>query len=262
VPKYLVDIVLWGVGWLALGGASQLAAQPASDANLVGLSQALLLKVKLGEPTATELTTLENLPAQALADLLPTQDQRLAFWMNLYNAFAQIVIANQDLSQPRVRRQIFGKKQFGVGGQTLSLNAIEHRIIRRSQVLWGLGYLSAWPVKKWERNWRVFQREPRIHFALNCGATSCPPIAFYDSQKLDQQFNIATIGYLAQNIEVDTVNSIIYLPKVFLWFRGDFGKKKQLLEFLLRHEIRISSDIKYSFRYRNWDWNASYGCFL
>ena len=45
--------------------------------------------------------------------------------------------------------------------------------------------------------------DPRIHFALNCGAVSCPPIAVYEGESLDEQLDIATEGFLEGNTIVD-----------------------------------------------------------
>ncbi len=66
--------------------------------------------------------------------------------------------------------------------------------------------------------------DPRIHFAINCGARSCPQIAIYSSTNLEKTLNMATALYC--NLEMDIIpeNGEIHLSKLFLWYRNDFGR--------------------------------------
>ena len=65
--------------------------------------------------------------------------------------------------------------------------------------------------------------DPRIHFALNCGAVSCPPIAVYEGESLDEQLDIATEGFLEGNTIVDKEDNSISLSMLFKWYKEDFG---------------------------------------
>lgn len=65
--------------------------------------------------------------------------------------------------------------------------------------------------------------DPRIHFALNCGAVSCPPIAVYSGDQLDAQLNDATKGFLEGNTIVNTADNTITLSMLFKWYKEDFG---------------------------------------
>ena len=47
-----------------------------------------------------------------------------------------------------------------------------------------------------ERISLVVELDPRIHFTLNCGATSCPPIRVYSAPNLDSQLNRAAASFL------------------------------------------------------------------
>ena len=78
----------------------------------------------------------------------------------------------------------------------MSLDDIEHGILRRSKIKWSEGYFNKLFPSKFEKENRVNKVDYRIHFALNCGARSCPPIAFYDPEKLDKQLDVATMIYL------------------------------------------------------------------
>ena len=63
--------------------------------------------------------------------------------------------------------------------------------------------------------------DPRIHFALNRGARSCPQLAVYSSTNLEKALNMATASYC--NAEID-IRAEICLSKVFLWYKNDFGR--------------------------------------
>jgi len=68
--------------------------------------------------------------------------------------------------------------------------------------------------------------DPRIHFALNCGARSCPQIAVYSSTNIEKALNMATSSYCNSEIDVLPTNSEICLSKLFLWYRNDFGRSE------------------------------------
>ncbi|MFZ8458418.1 DUF547 domain-containing protein, partial [Staphylococcus aureus] len=85
-----------------------------------------------------------------------------------------------------------------------SYDDIEHGILRKSSIKWSLGYAKKWFPSTKEKLLRVNKVDYRIHFALNCGAKSCPPIAFYDDAKLDAQLDIATKAYLIGSVTYDS----------------------------------------------------------
>ncbi|MBL0267571.1 MAG: DUF547 domain-containing protein [Chitinophagaceae bacterium] len=57
-------------------------------------------------------------------------------------------------------------------------------------------------------------------FALNCGAKSCPPIAYYKADQLDRQLEIATRNYFETEVTYDSLTNRVMLPVLFSWFRG------------------------------------------
>ena len=95
---------------------------------------------------------------------------------------------------------------------------------------------------------------PRIHFALNCAAASCPPIAAYDPDRLDGQLDLATRGYLAAT--VGRRDGRLVVPRVFLWFMGDFGGPAGVRRFLVHHGVELGSG---RLRYAAWDWAPAPG---
>lgn len=66
--------------------------------------------------------------------------------------------------------------------------------------------------------------DPRIHFVLNCGARSSPQITIYSSSHLEKALNMATTLFCNTEIEIDMENNEVFLPKLFLWYRNDFGR--------------------------------------
>ncbi|MDP9046820.1 MAG: DUF547 domain-containing protein, partial [Bacteroidota bacterium] len=94
----------------------------------------------------------------------------------------------------------------------------------------------------------------RIHFALNCGAKSCPPIAFYEPEQLDNQLNVAVKTYLKSEATYDNVNNKVAVPALMGWFRGDFGGKKGMLKILIKNKI-IPEGTQPTIRFKKYDWS-------
>jgi hypothetical protein len=165
---------------------------------------------------------LDALFAARVEDL--SRDEQLAFWINAYNAYT-IHLVNAH----RERRSIKNiNKMLGVvpapgpwkvpivraGGRTLTLDAVEHEIIRKRF------------------------REPRIHFALVCAAKSCPPLRpeAYTGARLDEQLEDQArifIGATPSANRVDVKAATVHLSPLFNWYRTDFGPS--LGKFLARY---------------------------
>jgi hypothetical protein len=131
-----------------------------------------------------------------------------------------------------------------INGKDLTLNMIEHEILRKQ-----------------------FD-EPRIHFALVCGAFSCPPLRAeaYEEEKLDNQLDDQGRIFLAEKSK-NSFNTRIReasLSPVFNWFQWDFGRNHEevllfVSKFLPEH---ISKDIennkrRWKIRYTHYDWSLN-----
>ena len=156
---------------------------------------------------STFIDQLQATETQAL-----TRDQQLAFWINLYNAHTIAVILDhypvasiRDISDSPLRLGPWNRPDLQVREQALSLNDIEHGIVRP-----------------------VFN-EPRIHYALNCAALGCPNLKAeaWRAQTLDADFEAAEVAYLAhpRGVSVDA-NGRVTASKIFVWFSEDFGANK------------------------------------
>jgi hypothetical protein len=117
---------------------------------------------------------------------LEAPEARLAFWINVYNALAW-----HGITVLGVRRTVweagnfFGRVSYRVGGITLNLDEIEHGILRGNRPR----RLPPWrPFGRRDPRLRLVldPPDPRVHFALNCGAASCPPVGVYRAAIIDQ----------------------------------------------------------------------------
>lgn len=224
-----------------------------SDKGPLKLSEDFIYAAKTNQPLSQLQKRLNDLSFDSLLIALNTDQKKTAFWINLYNGFTQVLLRNNpDLYKDR--RKFFSAKLINVAGRNFSLDKIEHGILRHSKIKWSLGYVNKLFVGKDERWLRVNNRDARIHFALNCGAKSCPPIAFYTADRLDQQLTAATKSYLSTEAEYDSVTNTVHLPAIMGWFRGDFGGKKGMRKLLEQHEIiPKASSPRIRFRKYNWE---------
>jgi hypothetical protein len=228
------------------------------SADPVELSHDLLRAVKLGEPTTDLERALRDLDAGVL-DAATTEDgAALAFWLNVYNAVTQLELArNPDRYD---KHRFFRREVVPVAGRRLRLDDVEHGILRRSYHRWGLGYVP-WPTRSaFVRRMQPSERDPRIHFALNCGAASCPPIAAYTAGSIDEELDLATASYLESEVAYDPATDTVTVPRTLLWFRGDFGGKRGIRE-LLREFDCIPPDATPSLAYDDYDWTLDRGNF-
>ena len=222
----------------------------------LSLSMAALRAARLGEGEG-EFAALAEMRPRELRDALPTDREKLAFWINVYNAAIQRELRREP-GLYRHRLEFFARRGIEVAGRQLSFNAIEHGILRRSMFAYSLGYISNPLPRGFERQFRLGRRDPRVHFALNCGAASCPPIAAYDADSIDAQLDLATRSYLEHGTTYDQAEDVVTVPRLFLWFRGDFGGPAGTKELLRRFGI-IPVAAYPRLRYGGFDWSLTLG---
>ena len=141
------------------------------------------------------------------------RDEQLAFWINLYNAQTiRLILENypvdsiRDIKDGPFSIGPWDRKVVAINGTTLSLNDIEHRIIRPA-----------------------FQ-EPRIHYALNCAAVSCPNLApkAWRGAGLEEALEAAERSYLADPRGVNIgEDGRVTASKIYVWFKEDFGSNNR-----------------------------------
>ncbi len=219
---------------------------------LLQLSQDFVYAAKTNEQVASYITKLKEVNYDSLLNNLRTDDDKKAFWINLYNAYTNTSL-HQNPEKYKSRNKFFKAKNINVAGKIFSLDKIEHGILRRSKIKWSLGYLNKLFPNKVEKQLRVAQLDNRIHFALNCGAKSCPPIAFYKSATINNQLDAATTVFLTSEVLFKKEKNEVEVPILLSWFRRDFGGKKKIISMLQSMKL-VPENIHPKIKFKKYDW--------
>ena len=110
-------------------------------------------------------------------------------------------------------------------------------------------------VKSFKKKFRPTERDYRVHFALNCGAKSCPPVAIYTADKIDEQFDKSAKLFLEKFSEYNKEDNIVNTSTLLLWFVGDFGGVSGSKEVLVKYGIVPSTDV--DLEYDKYDWTLA-----
>ena len=136
---------------------------------------------------------------------LYSRREQKAFWINLYNALTvRLVAESYSVGSIRDIASPFDTKVVEVEGQPLSLNDIEHRILRP---IWS---------------------DARIHYAVNCAAIGCPnllPVAF-TGPNTGQLLELAAHGYINHRRGARIEDGGLIVSKIYGWFTEDFGSSE------------------------------------
>ena len=180
-------------------------------------------------PLIAYLNTLAQFPPQEE----DSKNQKLAYWINAYNALTVLLILeNYPLNSIKDIQSPWDQNVFQIGDKNYSLGDIEHKILRKMD-------------------------EPRIHFAINCASGSCPKLAnrAYQEKQLEQQLAKATQDFLRDPTKNYLLKDRLELSKIFLWFGRDFGNKKELLEFISTYSgIKLDQP---KIDYKPYDWKLN-----
>jgi GH15 family glucan-1,4-alpha-glucosidase len=199
---------------------------------------------------------------------LSTDGQKKAFWINIYNILIIHGVIALDIRRSVLEIiNFFGRIGYEIGGAFFSPDDIEHGILRKNRPH------PAFPLRPFGSSdprlrLSVQEFDPRIHFALVCASSSCPPVEFYDPDMIDQQLDIAARSFInRRGMELDIERQEIRLSRIFQWYAGDFGKtQEELLGFIMRFAgdeargaIRGYGEKNPRIRYLpyNWDLNRS-----
>jgi hypothetical protein len=231
--------------------------------NLVKLSTEFLKSVKSKNDEKEFINFLKHLQIKNLYNELDEDNKKKTFWINIYNTFILLNLRNQSKRMIYPQNKFFKNKNIEIANFLFSFDDIEHKILRKSQLKYFRGYVTNFDsfIPLWEKNLRLNNRDYRIHFALNCGAKSCPPILAYEYDKIENQLELAKKSFI-QSDSVFEINknldqkSILKVSKIFYWFLGDFKGKSGIIE--IHKECGVvpsyfkDSDIKLEHRDYNW----------
>ena len=217
--------------------------------NLNILSERLLLAVKMEKDYADFLKELDDFRLSGVEKQLYDDNHKMAFWINIYNSFFQILWKDMDLRQPK----IYTSKAINIAGKKVSLDDIEHGVLRRFRYKYSLGYFPDPFTSAFIKKWAVSKIDFRIHFALNCGAKSCPPIAFYTVEKLEEQLEMSGNSFLSEDTQINEQLKEAHVSKLFLWFFKDFGGKKGTRKIVGRYLNKNLRGFKIIYNQYSWE---------
>jgi len=201
-----------------------------------------------------DAVTLDHIRADLgrvnLAEL--DRKQQLAYWINVYNVNVVATIVEsypvksiRDLStDPIIRLNVFKKDRVPFGGEMLSLDDVENKKIRD-------GF-----------------HDPRIHFAINCAARSCPPLRSeaYDGERIDAQLTEQARHFLTGSTRFEKKDGALTIrtSKILDWFGKDFdewgGGKVQFLRRFVPPDKQHLIDAargEAAFEYDDYDWTLN-----
>lgn len=209
-------------------------------------SEDLFLSIRTEQDYSAYVDTLERIDLDRLETDLNSHDKKVAFWINTYNSLVQIK-ARSNPSAFEDQDAFFKSTDILFGTTYVSLDQIENGIMRRK----AQGSESSF-IERFEFD----KVEPRIHFTLNCGATSCPPIAYYDYSKLDEQLSTAEAYFVKSNSSYSPTSNTLTTSEIFKWFEDDFGGREGVIALMKKYNV-ISSTITPVIKYTPYDWNLN-----
>lgn len=142
------------------------------------------------------------------------RNEQLAFWINVYNALTIKIILDHypvssildiNISSGWFNKGPWDAKLITIENEKLSLNDIEHRIIRP---IWN---------------------DPLTHYALNCASYSCPNLNKkpYTAKQLKNALNQAASAYINSARGVSIKDKQLTVSKIYDWYQADFGHNEQ-----------------------------------
>ncbi|MGD9892519.1 MAG: DUF547 domain-containing protein [Dehalococcoidia bacterium] len=162
------------------------------------------------------------------------RNERTAFWINLHNALVIDAVINFWLRESvREVPGFFHRAAYQIGGYRFALADIEHGVLRGNRPLHPRlpsPFLAGDP----RAALALDIVDPRIHFALNCGTRSCPPVAFYEAVQLDEQLDAAADAFINTEGVRDEHGEIVLSP-LFEFYVEDFGGQDRVIAWLLRY---------------------------
>ena len=198
------------------------------------------------------------------------ENTKLAFGINVYNlmikfAFMKVGIGTTTLNRGR----FFSGVKMNIGGDIMSFNDLENGVLRSNR---RPPYSLTVPFSSWDKRHRLIVNkvDNRIHFALNCGASSCPPVKNFTAVALEEELRIVAFSFLEQedNCRFDVSSNTVHLNKILDWYSIDFARSKKelprnLVQFLRGEKKKAlemmidSGPVTVKFNTYDWGTNAS-----
>jgi Protein of unknown function, DUF547 len=195
------------------------------------------------DTSSSGLQALESY-VQAIAatplDAAPTPQARLAHMINAYNALSMYNVVASGIPATHAgwaKVRFFVLRKFEIGGTHLSLYSFENDIIRKLN-------------------------EPRIHFALNCSAVSCPvlPRTPFTADKLNEELDRETRAFFArpENLRVDSAQRTVFFNEILKFYTEDFtpAHAPSLIAYAQRYTSQVIPP-DYAVAFTPYDWTVA-----
>ncbi|CAJ1951760.1 unnamed protein product [Cylindrotheca closterium] len=197
-----------------------------------------------------------------------SKDTKMAFCINLYNLMIKYAFVKVGIPSSNVDRvAFFTKVQFYIGSDLFSFQDLENGILRGNRK----APYSLTPQLGSDDPRLLLSMDNvdcRIHFALNCGATSCPPVKNFTKEGIHEELRIVSQAFCegAEQVKIDIGKNTVHLSKIFSWYFEDFGSSNMELLLMVSGFLRdekkeslqslfeASSSVK--IKYNNYDWST------
>ena len=180
-------------------------------------------------------------------ELFPTNKAQRSYWINTYNTLVLHAVLDywplqsvRDVKISFTSRLVSGKgffydRKVVVGGKQTSLYKFEKQILRN-------------------------QKDPRLHFALNCASDSCPVLRAWGWS--DAQLDAAARDFINDRANVSIDDDTLTLSSIFKWYKKEFpddiyGYLQLYAESGLGQQLQTAKDYNYRIRYRPYDWSLN-----
>lgn len=197
---------------------------------------------------------------------LSSIEERTAFWLNLYNGLViHSVIHHEVCGSITLHDGFYTYNCYELQDHYYSLDDIEHGILRSNSPK----FASFWrPLKKKHPGYpHVLPKlDARIHAALFCATRSCPLLRIYDPEYLSYKLDETLSEYLLTYVYYHEGKQVLTLPKVFYWYRKDFGSERDLIALIKENHpsgkvrkalSKVSNSITLAYSEFDWDLNVA-----
>jgi len=163
-------------------------------------------------------------------------------------------------------RNFFRRIHYRIGDQLFSPDDVEHGILRGNKASPYSLRSTYFSGSDGRLEHVILPPDPRIHFAIVCASSSCPPIGVYTGEGIDEELKIAAQASLNGGmVKVRKSQETVYLSKIFYWYGADFGDgEEDIVKFIIPYlyddqERRYLSENIGGVRvtYQDYDWRLN-----
>ena len=170
--------------------------------------------------------------------------EKFAFWLNAYNLLVLKSVLGKLKKDPNWNgnTSFFRKLKFfviekhKVAGQKVSLLSLENKILRKEF------------------------KDPRIHFAINCGSVGCPilPPDLFTEENLEDYLEHLTSEFInSSEVTIDLEKGTLEVSQIFKMYKKDFQGEYGIKQFIKRYRRDIPNIDDLRIKYKPYDWKLN-----